>query len=80
MKIGEIIYNVEYSKRRIAEPVTNNKVKLLWGHVIEQIRQTDSVFVEKDNKMTILIDIAVPGNTRVEEREQENRDKYQDLI
>jgi len=29
--------------------------------------------------MTLLTDIAVPGDTRVEEKEQEKIDKYQDL-
>jgi len=33
----------------------------------------------KENKTALLIDIAVPGCTRVEEKEQEKVDKYQNL-
>jgi len=40
------------------------------GHVIEH-RRSDIVVVEKHNKTTLLIDIAVPRDTRVEEKEQE---------
>ena len=35
--------------------------------------------IEEENKMALLIDIAVPGDTGVEEKEQEKTDKYQDL-
>jgi len=45
--------------------------------VIEH-RRPDIVVVEKDNKVAFLIDIAVPGDSGVEE-EQENVDKYQNL-
>jgi len=37
----------------------------------------DVEVVEKDNKTTVLVDIALSGNTRVEE--QEKLDKYQSL-
>ena len=46
--------------------------------MIEQ-RRPDIVVVEKDNKTTLLIDITVSGDTKVEEKEQENVDKYQNL-
>ena len=36
-------------------------------------------YVEKDNKTSVLIDIAVPGDRRVEEKEQEKVGKYQNL-
>ena len=60
------------------------KVKFLWDmniqtdHVIEH-RLPDIVVIEKDNKMALLIDITVPGDTRVEKKEQEKTDKYHDL-
>jgi len=56
------------------------KVKILWdvsiqtNHVIEHKRQ-DIVVAEKDNKTALLIDIAVPGDTRVEEKEREKVNK-----
>jgi len=51
-------------------------VKILWdmniqtNHVIEH-RRPDIVVIDKDNKRALLIDIAVPPDARVEEKEQE---------
>jgi len=45
--------------------------------VIEH-KRPDTVFVE-DNKAALFIDIAVPGDIRVEEKEQEKVDKYRNL-
>jgi len=46
--------------------------------VIEH-RRSDIVVVQNDNKTTLLIDITVSGDTKVEEKEQEKVDKYQNL-
>jgi len=55
-------------------------INIQTDHVIEN-RRLEIVVVEKDNKMTLLTDIAVTGDTRVEEKEQQKVDKYmyQDL-
>ena len=61
-------------------------VKILWDfniqtdHVIEH-RRPDVVVLDKHEKMCHLIDIAVPGDSRVEAKEKENEkvQKYQDL-
>jgi len=37
------------------------------------------VVVDKDNNRALLIDIAVSGDTRVDKKEQEKVNKYQDL-
>ena len=42
-------------------------------------KRPDIIFVDKDNKRALLIDIAVPADARVEEMEQEKIDRYQDL-
>jgi len=47
-------------------------------HVIKH-RRSDIVVVDKENSRTLVIDIAVPGDTGVNENEQEKVDKYQDL-
>jgi len=67
------------------EPVIETQsVKILWDmniqtdHVIEH-RRPDIVVVDKDKKRALLIDIAVPADARVEEKEQEKMDRYQDL-
>ena len=66
--------------RHTAEPLIEmDKVKILWDvsiqtdHVIEH-RRPDIVVVE-NNKTALLIDIAVPGDTRVEEKEREKVNK-----
>ena len=59
-------------------------VKILWDfniqtdHVIEH-RRPDAVILDKHEKMCHLIDIAVPGDSRVEVKENEKVQKYQDL-
>ena len=62
----------------------NIEVKILWDfnveadHVIVH-RQPDIVVLEKKEKKALLIDIAVPGDVRVEEKEEEKVTKYQCL-
>ena len=59
-------------------------VKILWDfniqtdHVIEH-RRPDVVVLDKHEKMCHLIDIAVPGDSRVASKENEKVQKYQDL-
>ena len=47
-------------------------------HVIEAERP-DLVAVDKKERSCKIIDIAVPGDCRIEEKEQDKIDKYQDL-
>ena len=82
-KYGFTHTNQWYEHR--AEPVMENEqAKLLWDfniytdHVIEA-RRPDIVVVRKDKKECQVIDIAVPGDLRVEDKEDEKCDKYQDL-
>ena len=59
-------------------------MKILWDmniqtvHVIQHSRP-DIVVIDKDNNRALLIDIAVSADARVEEKEQEKMDRYQDL-
>ena len=68
-----------------AEPVLeNNDVKILWDFNIRtdriiEARRPDIVVVDKRNPETVIIDIAVPGDFRVKDREAEKIEKYQDL-
>lgn len=68
-----------------AEPVMENeRVKILWDFNIHtdrliEARRPDIVVVDKLNSETTLIDIAVPGDFRVQEKETEKLAKYQDL-
>ena len=62
----------------------NNDVKLLWDiniqcdHVIEA-RRPDIVIIDKRRQNGIIVDIAVPADGRVHEKEREKVEKYQEL-
>ena len=67
------------------QPVTENEnAKLLWGYSIRtdrviSVHRPDLTLVDKTNNKVSLIDVAVPWNSRAEQKEQEKRDKSQDL-
>ena len=62
----------------------NDECKILWDfsiqtdHVISA-RRPDIVVINKKAKTCVVIDVAVPGDRRVVEKEVEKIDKYQDL-
>ena len=64
--------------------VENDRIKLLWDinvqcdHVIEA-RRPDIILVNKESKVCAIIDVAIPGDIRVCEKETEKVEKYQDL-
>ena len=47
-------------------------------HVIEA-RRPDLVVIDKKERSCKIIDFAVPGNSRIEEKEKDKIEKYQDL-
>ncbi|XP_063691257.1 uncharacterized protein LOC134823653 [Bolinopsis microptera] len=81
-------YGFPRSKRwyehRAEKVLENEKVKILWDfhvqsdHVIEHCRP-DLLLVDKVTNAATIIDVAVPGDTRILDREQEKILKYQDL-
>ena len=71
----------EHQPQRVTE---NENANLLWDYVIRADRvipahQLDLTLVDKTNNIVSLIDVAVPLDSRAEQKEQEKRDKYQDL-
>ena len=48
------------------------------NHVIEACRP-DLVVVDKNKRSCKIIDFAVPGDSRIEEKEKDKIEKYQDL-
>jgi len=62
----------------------NEDYKILWDfsiqtdHVIEA-RRPDLVVVDKKKRTCKIIDFAVPGDSRIEDKEKEKVEKYQDL-
>ena len=64
--------------------IENEQVKLLWDHAIRTDRvirahRPDLALIDKINRRVSLIDVSVPWDSRVEEKEREKLDKYQDL-
>ena len=64
--------------------IENDKIKLLWDinvqcdNVIEA-RRPEIVVMNKKERVCYIVDIAVPADRRVKEKEQEKVEKYQDL-
>ena len=71
----------EHDPERVLE---NESYKILWDssiqtdHVIEA-RRPDLVVVDKKERICKIIDFAVPGDSRIEEKEKDKIEKYQDL-
>ena len=74
----------QWYQHRAEGTIENDKVKLCWDlniytdHVIAA-RRPDIVVVNKETNECLLIDIAVPGDLRVERKEDEKVEKYRDL-
>ena len=64
--------------------VENEEVKVLWNiddqcDNVMEARRPDIILIDKKERKGIIIDIAVPANVRVGEKEREKMEKYQDL-
>ena len=64
--------------------VENEEIKVLWNINIQcdnliEARRPDLIVIDKKEQKGIIIDIAVPADIRVEEKETEKVEKYQDL-
>ena len=62
----------------------NEDYKILWDFSIQTdheigARRPDLVVVDKKNRACQVIDFAVPGDSRIEDKEREKIEKYQDL-
>lgn len=71
----------EHSPKSVEE---NEEVKLLWDFTIQTDREIhhrrpDIVIQKKKAKETIIVDIAVPGDSNILQKETEKCEKYQDL-
>ena len=64
--------------------VENEEVKLLWDNNVQcdyviEARRPDIIIVDKKEHKGLIIDIAVPADVNVGEKEKEKVEKYQDL-
>src|SRR5271168_1218221 len=69
-------------EHKIDKVVQNESVKILWDFKIQSDRRLphnmpDITVVEQDRVW--IIDVAIPGDSRIEMKEQEKITKYQDL-
>ena len=60
----------------------NDEFKILWDINIQcdriiEARRPDIIFIDKKEKFCKIIDIAIPGDSRVNEKEREKMEKYQ---
>ena len=64
--------------------VENEEIKVLWDINIQcdnliEARQPDLIVIDKKEQKGIITDIAVPADVRLEEKEKEKVEKYQNL-
>ena len=80
-------YNLETPKNwwEIPNKATeNSKAKLLWDFYIQTDKQVlanqpDIVIIDKDKKQATIIDIAIPNDYNIQDKEKEKVQKYQPL-
>ena len=79
-----MIGDVKWYNHKLKSIMENKRVKILWDfkiqtdHVIQH-RQPDIVVVHKKEQKCQLIDIAIPKGSRVELKEHEKVDNYNEL-
>jgi len=76
-----VMFGGDTSQMAVCE---NDTCKLLWDFTLVAEsplphNRPDITYVHKDKKEVYLIDIAVPGDTRIAQKAIEKRDKYVDL-
>ena len=62
----------------------NEEVKVSWDINVQcdkgiEARKTDKILIDKKERKVIIIDISVPADVRIGEKEREKMEKYQDL-
>lgn len=80
----EIQTSEQYWRHQPQSVTENEKVKLLWNFEIQtdrriQARRPDIVLIDKTKKKATIIDIAVPDDRNINNKEKEKITKYQDL-
>ena len=74
----------KWYEHELESVLENEDYKILWDfsiqtdHVIEA-RRPDLVVVDKKERSCNILDFAVPGDSRIEEKEKDKIEKYQDL-
>ena len=79
-----LVGEVKWYNQKPTSVVENNRVEMLWDFNIQAYhfihhRRSYIVMLHKNERKCHLIDIAVPGDKRIELKEQENIDNYSEL-
>ena len=72
------------SEHKPESVLENDKSQLLWDFEVQtdhhnEARRPDLILVGKERNTCQIVDFAIPGDHRVEMKEKEKREKYQDL-
>ena len=65
--------------------IENDRCKILWNFVVQtdhfiQARRPDMMVIDKERNKAQVIDFAIPYDSRVDNKEIEKIEKYQDLV
>ena len=65
--------------------VESENFKILWDFTIQsdqkiEARRPDIVFIDKKEREVVIIDVAIPGDDRMKDKELEKVEKYQLII
>ena len=82
-KENRLEHSEKWYKHAPEGAVENEEIKVLWDINIQcdnliEARRPDLIIIDKKEQMGIIIDIAVPADVRVEEKEKEKVETYQD--
>ena len=74
----------QWYKHTPEQVVENTDFKVLWDFNVQcdrmvEARRPDIIFVDEQAKEAKIIDVAIPGDTRVKDKEMEKIEKYQVL-
>ena len=83
-KKSELEHSEKWYEHALEGAVDDEEIKILWDINIQcdnliETRQLDLKVIDKKEQKGIIIDIAVPADVRVDEKEKEKVEKYQDL-
>ena len=74
----------KWHERKPESVLENYKSQVIWDFEVQtdhetQARRPDLIIVDKERNTCQILDFAIPGDHRVEMKEKEKREKYQDL-
>ena len=75
---------IQWYEHAPEDVIENEEVKILWDVMIQcdreiKAKKPDIVVVNKNERSCAIIDIAIPGDIRVSEKEKEKIERYQEL-